>query len=1102
MIIKFGLYKKTVSLAVVLTVVLSIFFSFPNIGYSETDTVPGYVTPIAYSSNDKKSDDIRYLEQEDNEEGLKTTKLGVDGSIYIHFDRLIVKGKQITSLEEATKLYKMPRADENGPDSTYDEKTTYRFYPFSSDYNDEHKIIPESIISDAGSVENVKDKIYEIDGKNIEKFNILEDLTILDQDSDDDDKAPLGMEKISIGKVEIVNDSILKITPKNNFEPLNKYGLWIDKGAIEGKDKSDMEDNLKLTFWIRADNKGTIAKWLKPEIKGTREDTKPSYKSYIMDNTPQYGPNEPIVLNSDNEVIPKAQDEILEARPDDLTDTRRISYDALLDIDLIDVYLTDMNIEKARMEKKEEYKEEAKEKAERKARNELEQRAIDNEEDFDESDFDREKFEKEFEDGYDEKFKELWENEFLPEKIAELKEDIKIAKFEFIYNFEDDIKKTGICLYPREELDGGKKYRLTVPEGTLETRSGNTVEHLNIDFVTQAKWDENDSTGVYFVEDNEPKVTDIWSEGEWTFKLFGYNFHETIERVELIPWNGNANFPDDPDDPNDGFPDNGEGEDDGKIPDDNSKNVPDNNSNKIVIDKGDIEFRGATELWVKIRGENVRKFISEDYTGQYKIILYFNNKEGTLDEDELIKVEGDKDNKEIRFNLRSKGHPEVKRKEPEGSSDKWFDEHSLGLAINPKIIEGSKRYFLKITFEDIDGKLEFDYDKGIESLLNASDKVVGNSASAAIDYLDKDFLQQISSDRKIIEEHIFNKDRKREEAYLYIPIKLLDPQATYNVTIPSGIVKNDASDVNEQYNEDIRWIFTTMATPSVTENGVIIQSIIEGYDPDEPLIIYGDFFYPDTIDVYFNNERADYVDFDVDDDGNQYLKIYLPHGRYRLGPGIYNIIVENSKNHQVEIVGTLSIVARGKHIPEDGYRIKEDNRYEKVVETVSRSEGTVFLDRYSKNSKIKLDLDELMGSDTLVRKVRFLDSSTIRVLSTYSKWANINLYNITIPGRRRDENYLYIGRVEAFLANSLKKALTNYNIKSDIIRVTGYNVDFDRLYIEIPYTNAIENRLKVLRYSETSRRWTEEIFDINYVDKKVRVTGFNPGMFVVVESKY
>ncbi|NMA03093.1 MAG: hypothetical protein GX925_00145, partial [Clostridiales bacterium] len=111
MIIKFGLYKKTVSLAVVLTVVLSIFFSFPNIGYSETDTVPGYVTPIAYSSNDKKSDDIRYLEQEDNEEGLKTTKLGVDGSIYIHFDRLIVKGKQITSLEEATKLYKMPRAD-------------------------------------------------------------------------------------------------------------------------------------------------------------------------------------------------------------------------------------------------------------------------------------------------------------------------------------------------------------------------------------------------------------------------------------------------------------------------------------------------------------------------------------------------------------------------------------------------------------------------------------------------------------------------------------------------------------------------------------------------------------------------------------------------------------------------------------------------------------------------------------------------------------------------------------------------------------------------------------------------------------------------------
>lgn len=1008
-----------------------------------------FPVPTTYSSNINKSDDIRYLNHDDKEiimSGDKVTNLSKDGSIYIHFEETIRADKQGDILSK-TKLYKMPKADSTKYDDTgniYDETVIYNLYDFIKEDvnkviigNKGSKIFPNTIkvddfIDGNTYIESVAMNNNDYD---IDKFKRLEDLTYMDE--------------IPVGKVEIINNNILKVTPKYDLEASNKYGLWVDKRVIEDVNRFNMEKDLKLTFWTKADNKNTVANWLKSSetrAENIKENSQAPYKSYTLFGAPQYGPENPMVLDLDREVIPKAQDDILEQTPDDARNTRRISYDALQRIDLVDEYPTKIDIEIEKQIKKEEMRNEERSKAllEAKAKWDSEDNEIL---------FDEEKFIEEFDEEFDKEFEVLWEESLKEQTMIEREKTLRIDKYEFFYYFENGVKKTKIYLYPNKELERGKHYRLLVRDNTLQTRSGNNVESLEVNFVVEGKWDG--VKGVYSLENNNPKVTDIWSEGEWIFKLFGHNFHEKIEKIVLEPLEGRATGHD-----------------------------------PIIIGKEDIEFRSVTELWVKIRGENARKFSVEEYTGSYNIVLYFNNPDGILTPKEL---EEGKINTGLIFNLISKKHPLVLDKEPEGNADKWYDENYLGLAINPKNINGTKRYFLKVTFEDIDGKLEFNTLSGISNLLDS--KILDQNNN---DYLDINFINQVLSNTSMINDYIFNKDRVKREAYLYIPVKLLKPQDTYDVNIKDGVVANDST---ESDNQPISWKFTTMAIPSVTDRDIIVQSVIEDYDIREPLIIQGDFFYTDTIDVYFNDIRADRVYLRNHGD-KKYLEVYLPTGRDKLRPGLYNIVVENSENHKKTINSILSVVHRGTHAPEDGKRIKESNRYEELVEIVTRSEDVLSLNRYSRSDSIKLNLDELMSEETLVRRIEFLDGNSLKELRTYSKWVNVNIYDLYISGSRYDESFVDIGRVEPFLANNLKKSLQNYNIKSEMIQVVGSNVDFGRVDVEIPYERGLENRFKVLRYDEYTRRWIEESAYINNIDQKAAVTSTNSGIFVVVEFKY
>ena len=116
-------------------------------------------------------------------------------------------------------------------------------------------------------------------------------------------------------------------------------------------------------------------------------------------------------------------------------------------------------------------------------------------------------------------------------------------------------------------------------------------------------------------------------------------------------------------------------------------------------------------------------------------------------------------------------------------------------------------------------------------------------------------------------------------------------------------------------------------------------------------------------------------------------------------PGIYTILVRNDGDHEYEVFGALSVVKEGSYIPNEEYRVKNELRIGEVWSSLSNSEDTLIIDRrHTDRRSVEVDLDQLMGEQVLVRKIRFdgRRSDRISTLETLSKWADITLYDIGI----------------------------------------------------------------------------------------------------------
>ena len=410
-------------------------------------------------------------------------------------------------------------------------------------------------------------------------------------------------------------------------------------------------------------------------------------------------------------------------------------------------------------------------------------------------------------------------------------------------------------------------------------------------------------------------------------------------------------------------------------------------------------------------------------------------------------------------------------------------------------IDGTQRYFLMVTFADDDEILVFNEPDGINYLMNSRLYPKGSSHANLIDV---DFLNFINNLEEAewetyVSNHIFKKDSISETAVLYIPVKQLSSQTAYDVVISANIIT-----VGSVGSEQLTWSFTTMAAPHLTS--ILPSSVVEDYDKFQIIRMYGDFFFPGFVDVYFGSTRARWVSVRAEGE-RQYLEVYLPIGSSKLMPGVYDVYVQNTVNHQRVFYGAFSVVREGERITKGGYFIKNVTGDGEVLSSMEASEDKLVLyAKYTDRGLLELNLDEVMGENVLVRKIQLQSIMRERIgeLRTTSRWANISLYGLTATGS--DEAFVSLGRVEPLVAQVAMQRLRGMSIKSNLIQVTGSNYRFNLISLTIPYRNSLGHNLKMMRYDETLRKWVDvEVYTVNFIDKVVRAQSIRPGIFVVVE---
>lgn len=624
------------------------------------------------------------------------------------------------------------------------------------------------------------------------------------------------------------------------------------------------------------------------------------------------------------------------------------------------------------------------------------------------------------------------------------------SRYELEYIRSASGTSTKLHLYPSVQLDSGKAYTLFIPQDTFESRSGSFLKALELDFTTEGN--STKAKGISGLSNNSIGIADLKGNGESSFEILGYNFTEDFDKVTLTPVSGNALL-----------------------------------QNPVDIAPSNIVFQSVTRLKVKISGDLAATLGNEKYTGEYSVTLHFTDSATTT----CVSP--------VNLRLVSKGRPVATQKYPYSDSA-WYDESSL----NPKVIDGKTVYFLKVTFKDTDGSLTFNNPDGLTVLRDSSIvNVLGSSASL----IDSDFLtlilQKNDSDRKYyIDTYLFTKDTANKQAFLYVPVKLLRPQTSYSVTIMTDVVCYSDLSVSLSGNDVITWNFTTMASPLV--RSISLGTISEGYADGTTINITGDLFYSSSVSVFFGSTQADSVTLKTASDNSKYLEVTLPYDNGKLKPGVYDIIVQNDSNHQRIVYGALSVIKAGDEVPGGDSQIKVKDSSWTVTSDVKVSQDTIKLEQGLIGiPDLKLDLDSLMGTNSLVRKITFDGNSsyTIGELETKSIWGNIDIYGLTLDSSTGDNKItVYVGRPEPKISESLKSKLGKNILKSDFLQVTGSNFKIDKAVISIPVKGNDMENLKVLRFDSTTRTWYLAGFSLNKVDMTVEVQSNKAGIFAVVKD--
>ncbi|QZY55482.1 IPT/TIG domain-containing protein [Crassaminicella profunda] len=650
---------------------------------------------------------------------------------------------------------------------------------------------------------------------------------------------------------------------------------------------------------------------------------------------------------------------------------------------------------------------------------------------------------------------------------------VEFLDMELRYFVENSITKTEIKFNPvyrnpnhpgdEMKLEAGKLYRIHIPAGVFETRSGMPLEELTLNIYTEP--DPSQPKSISHLENNKFKVTDLYN-AEGTFSIKGINFHHNIKKLTLEPFSGKA-------------------------------------AKSFTIQSKDFELKDSTKIDIHIRDDIRNDLKMEGNVGAYAVEITFDDTPLTVTDKVYETVinsvyatyNGSDRNDKIFLQIESKGKPTVKTKYPQSTDGKpWYDEKNLKHDVNDDMT--NDKYFVKATFDDLDNQLGLTTD--ILDIKNCIVRPVGGLGNL-VDTGFTDDISNMDNQKKndTIQKYIFVKGT--QQATLYIPVKALRAQTTYQVIIPSGMVHYKDT---LQENDSFEWVFTTTSVPLVKE--LSTGTIPEDYDEDEPIYIEGDFFSMESskIKVYFDDIEAE----DVTVVSETQLKVYLPDGSDRLEPGTYDIIVENDINHKRTVYGSLGVVKAGdeEDIPNEEYKIKGDSKEGEVRSNLKVSEDTLFVSPSDINENVlEFDLDELMGKDTFLRKIQYDGDKkySIGMLKTRSKWADIILYSVTLdPYAEEDEITIRLGRTEPSITQMLKRKIRGKGVASDFIQVSGENYKIKNAQLHIPLKNSNGKHIKVLRYDEGTRNFYEIPYTVNLIDQQVAFTTNKKGIFIAVKN--
>lgn len=852
--------------------------------------------------------------------------------------------------------------------------------------------------------------------------------------------------------LEIVNSDTIKVNLNSSFkgmtQGLNHYRIILDKELFENEESYNPKTNIDFEFWTSSTSTMGDISWdvSKNTAKDISVDNKAPYRTFILSGTPAYTPytkgmdDKPIIFDINSDVIPNPKNQVFEEVIEN--DKKRVQ---IRNKGLEEIRLSDFNEKYSQINIDnnlglQTYDVVQNQEINVKLSSSLQQEAgtlVWSTSDPSIATIDSNGKIKALKTGTA-TIKGYKNNETFVTFYLHVTPDIGIGHISLEYIQDENAnKKTRIKIYPTKTLENGKKYDLEIPKGAFISRDSRELESLSVIFVVAG--DMQEAKGIQEIINSTLSMETLYKEDP-KVTLKGYNFSERIVEAILTPSDG-SNY-------------------------------------KVVIPKEDIRFINLNTLELTLKGD-AKKLLISSGSRSYSVKVKFLNQ---LDADSGLKY----------ITITQMGSPVVLSRNPD--TNQRFDENSLTHPINDSITKG--RYFIKVVFDDPDASLKFIDDDirnsvGLDNL--ARTKILPSGSDVSM--VDTEFIEKIRNSgdlnlKNYINKYLFVKENKK--ATLYVPVKLLRSQTEYYVEVYPNVVQN-AVKANAGFN----WKIATKETPYISD--LFDGSLPEDYDDDDYVVIRGDFFTEDS-QIYFNDEKARKVKYvevkQADSSVVKYLHVYPPRD---LEPGTYNVKVRNDSNHETLLEGKFSIIKSGEFIPNEDYTTKSDS-YKGEVRADNRvSEDTIYLERrYSSDETVSLNLDDLMGNETYIRKINMSsrDNESIKYLKTESYYADINLYNVKVLNSREDA-IIRLGRTKGSELGVMNSKLRGRDARSEFINVTGENYTVSGVELWIPFKSSAE-AVMALRYDESTRNFYPVDYRVDFNSKKVNVISDKSGIFVIV----